>query len=69
MKNYNHNTFDKKCISIAKYFFSFEYLSEKMVIFKILEIAKYEPFIQRQAFADRVHYHWLLMKIWGLTFR
>ena len=69
MKNYNHNTFDKQCILYAKQCFNCKELSEKSIIFLIMQKAKMKPFIQRQAFADRVHYHWLLMKIWGLTFR
>jgi hypothetical protein len=62
MKNYNHDTFDKQCILYAKQCFNCKEMTEKMVIFYIIMKASLKPFIQRQAYADRVHYYWLLLK-------
>lgn len=62
MKNYNHNTFDKMCIMYAKQCFNCKDLGEKAIIFYIIRRARQMPFIQRQAFADRVHFYFIMLK-------
>ena len=62
MKNYNHNTFDKQCILYAKQCFNCKEFSEKDIIYYILRSARQKPYIQRQAFANKVHLEWLLLK-------
>ena len=56
-----HNTFDRCCQEDAHWYHRRGF-SEERFINAVIYDAKFKPYIQRQAYAERVHYYFLLAK-------